>query len=160
MSKFIVKEDDHYLEFDRFVRDMEIITVCEPVASIEIATQFSSEFLAQRALKEVENNGKDIGQCLVKDVDVERADIEQQRKEAEKARAKAAWENTSEEGRKKLLGHILEDGGEKAVKEWLEAVGDTTTDATTVSKHDRIADIEARLGITLTDEQKEQLANK
>lgn len=135
MSKYIIKEANHYVQLERFVRDMEIITIYEPVASIQLASTFSSEAIAKSALKDLEDSGYDPNVFTIKTEEQELKEIAD-KKEAEHKEAlrkqieeiKPAWNNSSEEDRKDLLDKLNKIGGPDLVKEFLDEINKTSNE--------------------------------
>lgn len=132
---YIVKEEDHYIMFDRFVRDMEIVTICEPVCAVEMATVFTTEALANTCIKNAEDAmfavGVDINKLTVKDKDTELKELEEAAKERLRQEKIKAWGNTPEETRTKILEKMLKEKGAQAVQDFLKEVEDSSSSVPT-----------------------------
>lgn len=157
---YIVKDNEFFYKFDRFVNDMSIVTSMEIVGSYHAATEFKSEATANMMLQEAEKAGYNISQCKIynKD-DVEKEEKERAEKESRDI-AINAWANTSEETKRKKLREILDNKGEEKMKEWLEYVEDTSgiQPADPEDKDNAfMLKIQNALGISLSDSQKEKL---
>lgn len=116
MTKYVVKDEykECYLVFNRFVRNLDVITIAEPVGTYKAATQFDNEEDANECLKELDNyKTYDASGCTILDVD----SLENKRKEDSKKMAddiiKNAWSNTSEETKKKMLDGMSEEKRKK-----------------------------------------------
>jgi len=116
MSKYVVKDEyrECYLVFSRFVRNLDVITVAEPVGTYKAATQFDNEEDVKACLKELDNyKTYDASGCIILDVDsIENKQKEKSKKEADDI-IKNAWSNTSEETKKKMLDGMSEEKRKK-----------------------------------------------
>lgn len=158
----IVKEKEYYIQFDRFVRDMSIVTTVERVSNIDNATEFDDENGARSLIKEAELNGYDISNYTIHDKDRENELIKENAEKEAREYIKKGWNNTSEEGKRKHLKHLLDDKGTDAVKEFLEYVEDTSgitpaEEETNPLLNTMYSNMEKILGRALTDEEKETL---
>lgn len=157
---YIVKDDEFFYKFDRFVNDMSIATTMEIVGSYQAATEFRSESSANSILLEAQSCGYDISKCKI--YDKEKIEAEEKERAEKEARefTTATWNNTSEEKKREMLREILEDKGEEKMKEWLEYVGDTSGIQPADPKdkdNEFMLKIQNALGISLSDKQKENL---
>ena len=116
MTKYVVKDEykECYLVFNRFVRDLDVMTIAEPTGHYNNATQFDNKEDANECLKELDNyKTYDASGCTILDVD----SLEAKRKEKSKMEAdkiiKNAWSNTSEETKKKMLDGMSEEKRKK-----------------------------------------------
>jgi hypothetical protein len=122
MSTIIRDENTKgYLTFDRFVRDMEIVTTCEPVINPASADEFTNEDEARSLIKECETGVFDVSNIAYVDKDVEIKRVSDEHEAAIWAKAKEAWENTSEGRKQEILKAQLAKSPE-ALKEWLDHV--------------------------------------
>lgn len=129
---YIVKNKDEYLLFDRYVRDMEIVSTVEATSSYHAATEFSTETMAKQMVKEVEKS-YDVTDFTVHDLEVVIEEEKVAKENERKAILKEAWNNTSNERKKEMLGKILEKEGPDGVKKWLDDVDDTSGITTTTN---------------------------
>lgn len=125
----IVYNGTHWLEFNRFMRGMEIVSSFEPVSSPLIASEFDTEAGAQYMINEIEKGGiYDTSAFVIQDKDEVIKQQEAEKEQEAKALAKTAWDNTSTEKKSEMIKDILDAQGPDALKEWLDYVGDTTTE--------------------------------
>lgn len=165
---YIVKDKDNWLLFDRFVRDMDIITTVEPVSSYLAATEFDDEDTAKLMIHELEVCQMiDVSEYTIHDKKEVEEKIKQEKLEKERAILRKAWENTSEAGRHKQAKEILDARGEEALKEFLKIVDptyvysdDVNDNKPNCSYNDIFSRMEKMLGRPLTDEEKQNLRNE
>ena len=116
MTKYVVKDEykECYLIFNRFVRDLDVMTIAEPTGHYKNATQFDNVEDANACLKELDNyKTYDASGCLIIDVDsLDKAQKDKSKEEADKI-IKNAWANSSEETKKKMLDGMSEEKRKK-----------------------------------------------
>lgn len=155
----VIKQNDKYLTFETFVRDLDVLVQVEHTSYINLATEFIDVQDAAEYIHIAKESGYDTSDYTVVDKDQILKD-EQDAKENEKnAKLKQLWGSSNEEGKRALLTSINEDDR----KEFLVKVGDTS--GIQPYSHDelqqrKIERLEKTLGITFTEEQKEILRNK
>lgn len=165
---YIVKDKDNWLLFDRFVRDMEIVTTVEPVGSYQAATEFDDEDTAKLMIHELEIcQLLDVSEYTIHDKDKVAEEIKQEKLEKEHKIMKIAWENTSEAGKHRQAKEILDTRGQKGLDEFLKIVDptyvysdDVNDNKPNCSYNDIFSRMEKMLGRPLTDEEKENLRNE
>ena len=155
----VIKQNDKYLIFETFVRDLDIVAQVEPTGYINLATEFLDVQDAAEYIKVAQNSGYDTADYIVVDKDTI---LEKEKKDEETlkdAKMKQVWDSSNEEAKRAMLSSIKEDKRQ----EFLEKVGDTS--GITAFTNDEIADrriqrLEDRLGIKFTEEQKQILRTK
>ena len=155
----VIKQNDKYLIFETFVRDLDIVAQVEPTGYINLATEFLDVQDAAEYIKVAQNSGYDTADYIVVDKDTI---LEKEKKDEEAlkdAKMKQVWDSSNEEAKRAMLSSIKEDKRQ----EFLEKVGDTS--GITAFTNDEIADrriqrLEDRLGIKFTEEQKQILRTK
>lgn len=155
----VIKQNDKYLIFETFVRDLDIVTQVEPTGYINLATEFLDVQDAAEYIKIAQNSGYDTADYIVVDKDTI---LEKEKKDEETlkdAKMKQVWDSSNEEAKRAMLSSIKEDKRQ----EFLEKVGDTS--GITAFTNEEIADrriqrLEDRLGIKFTEEQKQILRTK
>lgn len=124
MDKYIVKENNHYIQFDRIVDGFEVTTIYEPVAAVAIASEFSSEESARKMIDIIDEQGYDVSNFCVINKEAEIKRLEEEALQRTKEAYKEAWKNTSDERKEEIIKAILDKDGTKGVKEWLDRVDD------------------------------------
>ena len=155
----VIKQNDKYLIFETFVRDLDIVAQVETTGYINLATEFLDVQDAAEYMKIAQNSGYDTADYIVVDKDTI---LEKEKKDEEAlkdAKMKQVWDSSNEEAKRAMLSSIKEDKRQ----EFLEKVGDTS--GITAFTNDEIADrriqrLEDRLGIKFTEEQKQILRTK
>ena len=155
----VIKQNDKYLIFETFVRDLDIVAQVEPTGYINLATEFLDVQDAAEYIKVAQNSGYDTADYIVVDKDTI---LEKEKKDEEAlkdAKMKQVWDSSNEEAKRALLSGIKEDKRQ----EFLEKVGDTS--GITAFTNEEVADrriqrLEDRLGIKFTEEQKQILRTK
>jgi len=155
----VIKQNDKYLIFETFVRDLDIVAQVEPTGYINLATEFLDVQDAAEYIKVAQNSGYDTADYIVVDKDTI---LEKEKKDEEAlkdAKMKQVWDSSNEEAKRAMLSSIKEDKRQ----EFLAKVGDTS--GITAFTNDEIADrriqrLEDRLGIKFTEEQKQILRTK
>lgn len=155
----VIKQNDKYLIFETFVRDLDIVAQVETTGYINLATEFLDVQDAAEYMKIAQNSGYDTADYIVVDKDTV---LEKEKKDEETlkdAKMKEVWDSSNEEAKRAMLSSIKEDKRQ----EFLEKVGDTS--GITAFTNDEIADrriqrLEDRLGIKFTEEQKQILRTK
>ena len=65
----VIKQNDKYLIFETFVRDLDIVTQVEPTGYINLATEFLDVQDAAEYIKIAQNSGYDTADYIVVDKD-------------------------------------------------------------------------------------------
>lgn len=158
---FVVKDNkkDAYLKFDRIVDDvsLEIITLVEPIAAYQIATNFDTEARANDCAKTVLPDVYPLTDYTVIDLDKVKEEEEQKAKEKAQAVMTNAWKNTSEETRKQKLKDLYKDKGQEEVEKWLDYVNEPDKQKYLDSLNEPEEDKLTSLLAGLSDEEKEKL---
>ena len=165
---YVVKnnKNDTYIQFDRFVRDIEIITTAEPVSSILSATEFETAESANELIKaaksfmddyELENSDL---QVIDKDLSL---NLQKEKAEQdEKENQIKAWANTSVNSKKEILQQQYDQGVTiESLKEFLDEVKDPDSisliDTNPFRNYQHIFDnMEKILGRPLSEAEKQQ----
>ena len=155
----VIKQNDKYLIFETFVRDLDIVADVEPTGYINLATEFMDTEDAAEYMRIARDSGYDTSEYKVVDKDAILEKEKKDKEDAETAKIKAMWDSSNEEAKRALLSSIKEDKRQ----EFLEKVGDTSG-ITAFTKEEvadrRIQRLEDRLGIKFTNEQKQILRTK
>jgi len=84
---YIIKEvkPDHFLEIDRVIQGLDIVTVVEPIYSHHAATKFDSIDECKSILEQIKQEGNyHIDECVFLDPDEIDAEIQRKKEEEEK----------------------------------------------------------------------------
>lgn len=120
---YIIKEEDHFLRMEDYVKRFDIYVSVERVGHIDLATEYSSKELAEEHINKAKNeNGEDVSKMEVLDKE------EYLKAEKEKAQHQSdaiianGWDNTSEEKRREMIQDALDNGGSEALKKFFEHI--------------------------------------
>lgn len=155
----VIKENDEYLIFTTFTRDLDILVQTEPTAYIKVATEFNTDDDANYYIELANHSGLDTSNYVIVDKDTVLKDKETTEENAKTEKLKQFWNGLSNEAKRVELHEMKPE----KVSEFLTKVGDTSgikpfTDDE--YKDYRISKLEEKLGITFTEEQKEILRTK
>lgn len=128
---YVVKDNNsgNYLEFNRFVRDMDIITETEQVISIESASTFESQESANQCIQEAksfmdEDEAKELNWDIL-DKDVTKTLAKEQAEQKEKDNKTKAWANTEEDVKQRILQKRYDNGESlEEIEKFLDDVND------------------------------------
>ena len=155
----VIKQQDKYLIFDTFTRDLDVLTQVEPTSYINLATEFLDDSDAKQFIQIAKTSGYDVSDYTIVDKDKQLADEKSAEENAKCAKLKSKWDSLNEEGKRAMLTAIDEDKRE----DFLKAVADTSG-IQAYSKEElaerRIQRLERTLGIEFTEEQKQILRTK
>jgi len=155
----VIKENDEYLIFTTFTRDLDILVQTEPTAYIKVATEFNTDEDANYYIGLANQSGLDTSNYVIVDKDEVLKAKEAARENDETEKYKQFWNSLSNEAKRVELYQMKPE----KVNEFLAKVGDTSgiTPFTEDEYKDyRIGKLEEKLGITFTEEQKEILKTK
>jgi hypothetical protein len=155
----VIKQNDKYLTFETFVRDLDVLVQVEHTSYINLATEFIDVQDAAEYIRIAKNSGYDTNEYTVVDKEQIIKDEKDTRENEKNAKLKQLWDSSNEEGKRALLTSINEDDR----KEFLVRVGDTSgiqPYSNEELQQRKIERLEKTLGITFTEEQKEILRNK
>lgn len=165
MSYVVIDKDrDMGLLFDRYARDMDIVTVAEPVMNIAVATVFEDKDEGEYMIKEVIASKGYPSENLevISLADRKKAEDDIRKKEAEEFVSKMYF-NSSTDAKRDILTQEYIKGGEAAVNAFKTRMGDTS-DLMHYSDDERAAQvkdkIEKEFKISLTSEQVEDIKQK
>ena len=122
-NEYIVKQDNHFLVFDRYVNDLtfkETISV-KPCATITKATKFDSVEEAQSYLDRAIRLDKSTC-CITTPDEV----LNAAKKVADVASDKivqSMWDNATRTQQEEMMNNLRNNKGEEAVQEWLNKYG-------------------------------------
>lgn len=156
----VIKENDSYLIFTPFTRDLDVLVQIEPTSYIKLATTFETEDSAKYYIDLANTSGYDTSAYIIVDKDKIEADKKTAQENAETAKLKQFW-STLNELDKRLFLYDMKSGTK--VKEFLDKVEDKSGIqplSEAEYKDHRIQNLEKKLGIEFTDEQKETLRTK
>ena len=165
---YVVKnnKNDTYIQFDRFVRDIEIITTAEPVSSILSATEFetaeSANELIEAAKSFMDDYELENSDLQVIDKDLSLNLQKEKAEQDEKENQIKAWANTSVNSKKEILQQQYDQGATiESLKEFLDEVKDPDStsliDTNPFRNHQHIFDnMEKILGRPLSETEKQQ----
>lgn len=165
---YVVKnnKNDTYIQFDRFVRDFEIITAAEPVSSILSATEFetaeSANELIEAAKSFMDDYELENSDLQVIDKDLSLNLQKEKAEQDEKENKIKAWANTSVNSKKEILQQQYDQGATiESLKEFLDEVKDPDSifliDTDPFRNHQHIFDnMEKILGRPLSETEKQQ----
>lgn len=96
---YVIKDtkNNWWLEIDRVVQGMDIVTTVEPVYNYKAATTFSSELSADKIIKQIESEGNYDTSGYTKENTDELDSLDKQIQEEEEAEAKAEAEKIQEQ---------------------------------------------------------------
>lgn len=165
---YVVKnnKNDTYIQFDRFVRDIEIITTAEPVSSILSATEFetaeSANELIEAAKSFMDDYELENSDFQVIDKDLSLNLQKEKAEQDEKENQIKAWANTSVNSKKEILQQQYDQGATiEGLKEFLDEVKDPDSisliDTNPFRNYQHIFDnMEKILGRPLSETEKQQ----
>lgn len=165
---YVVKnnKNDTYIQFDRFVRDIEIITTAEPVSSILSATEFetaeSANELIEAAKSFMDDYELENSDLQVIDKDLSLNLQKEKAEQDEKENQIKAWANTSVNSKKEILQQQYDQGATiESLKEFLDEVKDPNSisliDTNPFRNYQHIFDnMEKILGRPLSETEKQQ----
>lgn len=165
---YVVKnnKNDTYIQFDRFVRDIEIITTAEPVSSILSATEFetaeSANELIEAAKSFMDDYELENSDLQVIDKDLSLNLQKEKAEQDEKENQIKAWANTSVNSKKEILQQQYDQGATiEGLKEFLDEVKDPDSisliDTNPFRNYQHIFDnMEKILGRPLSETEKQQ----
>lgn len=165
---YVVKnnKNDTYIQFDRFVRDIEIITAAEPVSSILSATEFetaeSANELIEAAKSFMDDYELENSDLQVIDKDLSLNLQKEKAEQDEKENQIKAWANTSVNSKKEILQQQYDQGATiESLKEFLDEVKDPDSisliDTNPFRNYQHIFDnMEKILGRPLSEAEKQQ----
>lgn len=165
---YVVKnnKNDTYIQFDRFVRDIEIITTAEPVSSILSATEFetaeSANELIEAAKSFMDDYELENSDLQVIDKDLSLNLQKEKAEQDEKENQIKAWANTSVNSKKEILQQQYDQGATiESLKEFLDEVKDPDSisliDTNPFRNYQHIFDnMEKILGRPLSETEKQQ----
>ena len=165
---YVVKnnKNDTYIQFDRFVRDIEIITTAEPVSSILSATEFetaeSANELIEAAKSFMDDYELENSDLQVIDKDLSLNLQKEKAEQDEKENQIKAWANTSINSKKEILQQQYDQGATiESLKEFLDEVKDPDSisliDTNPFRNYQHIFDnMEKILGRPLSEAEKQQ----
>lgn len=165
---YVVKnnKNDTYIQFDRFVRDIEIITTAEPVSSILSATEFetaeSANELIEAAKSFMDDYELENSDLQVIDKDLSLNLQKEKAEQDEKENQIKAWANTSVNSKKEILQQQYDQGATiESLKEFLDEVKDPDSisliDTNPFRNYQHIFDnMEKILGRPLSEAEKQQ----
>ena len=165
---YVVKnnKNDTYIQFDRFVRDIEIITTAEPVSSILSATEFetaeSANELIEAAKSFMDDYELENSDFQVIDKDLSLNLQKEKAEQDEKENQIKAWANTSVNSKKEILQQQYDQGATiESLKEFLDEVKDPDSisliDTNPFRNYQHIFDnMEKILGRPLSETEKQQ----
>ena len=165
---YVVKnnKNDTYIQFDRFVRDIEIITTAEPVSSILSATEFetaeSANELIEAAKSFMDDYELENSDLQVIDKDLSLNLQKEKAEQDEKENQIKAWANTSVNSKKEILQQQYDQGATiEDLKEFLDEVKDPDSisliDTNPFRNYQHIFDnMEKILGRPLSETEKQQ----
>lgn len=165
---YVVKnnKNDTYIQFDRFVRDIEIITAAEPVSSILSATEFetaeSANELIEAAKSFMDDYELENSDLQVIDKDLSLNLQKEKAEQDEKENQIKAWANTSVNSKKEILQQQYDQGATiESLKEFLDEVKDPDSisliDTNPFRNYQHIFDnMEKILGRPLSETEKQQ----
>ena len=165
---YVVKnnKNDTYIQFDRFVRDIEIITAAEPVSSILSATEFetaeSANELIEAAKSFMDDYELENSDFQVIDKDLSLNLQKEKAEQDEKENQIKAWANTSVNSKKEILQQQYDQGATiESLKEFLDEVKDPDSisliDTNPFRNYQHIFDnMEKILGRPLSETEKQQ----
>lgn len=155
----VIKENDDYLIFTTFTRDLDILVQTEPTPYIKIATEFKDEKDAEFYINLASQSGYDTSSYTIVDKEDTIKAKEESEKKAANDKAKKFWENLTTEAKRLFLYNMKPED----VAEYLSNVEDTsgiTPFTEDEYKDHRIHQLEEKLGIEFTAEQKETIKYK
>lgn len=165
---YVVKDNNtgNFLEFNRFVRDMDIVTETEQVCSIESASTFETQDSANQCIQEAqsfmdEDEVKEL-QWQILDKDVTNELTKEKAELEEKENKTKAWANTSTDVKQELLQEMFDTGSTiEMIEEFLDEVNDKASislvNTSPYRKYEQqFKAIEGLFGRPLTDAEKEE----
>lgn len=155
----VIKQNDKYLTFETFVRDLDVLVQVEHTSYINLATEFMDVQDAAEYIHIAKDSGYDTSNYVVVDKEQILKDEEDTKENEKNAKLKQLWDSSNEEGKRALLTSIKEEERE----EFLVRVGDTSgiqPYSPEELQQRKIERLEKTLGITFTEAQKEILRNK
>lgn len=155
----VIKQNDKYLTFETFVRDLDVLAQVEHTSYINLATEFIDIQDAAEYIRIAKDSGYDTSDYVVVDKDQILKDEKDAKENEKNAKLKQMWNSSNEEGKRALLTSLKEEDRE----EFLVRVGDISgiqPYSPEELQQRKIERLEKTLGITFTEEQKEILRNK
>lgn len=120
---YVIQEDKHFVQIERYVHGMDVVTAIEPVQSHLSATEFDTKAEVTEMIDELKRLGNDVSKLKA----VNKQEYEKQLKEEAKRAAEEAmkemkneWAETDEKERQDFIDQIKEKFGEEAATKWLD----------------------------------------
>ena len=153
---------NHLLWIDRIVVDMSVKTFADPVSNIHVASEFEDLATAKDILKELAETYDTSNVIIMSREEIEN-ELQQDEINERRIKRKNQWATMSLDQKKSTLYRVKKSSGQEGVNEYLDDVEDTS--GITPYTFDEIIDkdikgYEEQLGITFTDEQKQQIHKK
>lgn len=119
---YVIKDtkNNWWLEIDRVVQGMDVITTVEPVYNYKAATQFSTELSADKIIEQIKSEGNYDVSGYTKENTAELDSLDKQIQEEEEAEVKATAEKLKEqfnESIKQKLEELKQDLAAKGKSE-------------------------------------------
>lgn len=107
---YVIKDtkNNWWLEIDRVVQGMDIVTTVEPVYNYKAATTFSSELSADKIVEQIKSEGNYDTSGYVKENTEELDNLDKQIQEEEEAEAKAEAEKIQEQFKESIKEKLEE----------------------------------------------------
>ena len=150
------------LRITRLTRDLDIVTIAEPVQSVRSATEFDTEDDAKFFIQELTRSNYDTSECEVHDLDADCKTEDAANDEYEAEKERAAWNRTDPYVKRNILRKMLKAKSQDEVDKFLQRMKDTVT---TPMTDDEFIDYKAKeilnkYGVTVTDDQRQQMKDK
>lgn len=155
----VIKQNDKYLIFETFTRDLDVFVQVDQTSYIHLATEFLDINDAAEFIRLAKVSGYDTTTYNVIDKDQHLKAEQELKDKEENIKLKNTWDSLEDEGKRAMLTAIPE----KDRKSFLEKVEDTSgiqpfTKEEVAER--RIQRLEKTLGIEFTEEQKQILRTK
>ena len=107
---YVIKDtkNNWWLEIDRVVQGMDIVTTVEPVYNYKAATTFSTELSADKIVEQIKSEGNYDTSGYVKENTEELDNLDKKIKEEEEAEAKAEAEKIQEQFKESIKEKLEE----------------------------------------------------
>ena len=155
----VIKQNDKYLTFETFVRDLDVLVQVEHTSYINLATEFVDVQDAAEYIHIAKESGYDTSNYVVVDKEQILKDEKDAKENEKNAKLKQMWNSSNEEGKRALLTSIKEEDREEFMVRVRDTSGIQPYSPEELQQR-KIERLEKTLGITFTKEQKEILRNK
>ena len=156
---YIVKSNEKYLVFERYVRDMDIVVNTEETSYIQLATTFSSEEDAKAYIQMARDSGYESDNFTIIDKDKKINDDKTAEENARLESKRKQWNNLSTDDKRAYLSRINEEDQKKFLADMQDTSGITPMTPEEMAMR-KIHRHEETLGIKFTEEQIQILLKK